>query len=74
MLPRERRRALVLALAPSFGLRGAAAALTKLVEAPVEGNAWHADHVVAVRDGGGEGGLSNLRTLCTPCAPPLALP
>ncbi len=30
-------------------------------------NLWDADHVVAVADGGGECGLSNLRTLCVPC-------
>lgn len=28
---------------------------------------WQADHIVAVADGGGECGLENLQTLCTPC-------
>ena len=29
---------------------------------------WHADHALAVADGGGEtGGLANLSTLCVPC-------
>ena len=32
-----------------------------------EGSFWQADHMVAVHDGGGCCGLSNLRTLCTPC-------
>ena len=32
-----------------------------------EGSFWQADHTVAVHDGGGCCGLSNLRTLCTPC-------
>lgn len=28
--------------------------LERLIKDPVEGNAWHADHIVAVADGGGE--------------------
>jgi HNH endonuclease len=28
---------------------------------------WDADHIVAVKDGGGECGLENLRTLCIFC-------
>jgi hypothetical protein len=28
---------------------------------------WDADHIVAVKDGGGECGLDNLRTLCIFC-------
>lgn len=31
------------------------------------GSFWHADHVVAMADGGGSCALANLRTLCTPC-------
>eukprot|EP00958_Prasinococcus_capsulatus_P020267 scaffold2608_cov362-Prasinococcus_capsulatus_cf.AAC.12 len=31
------------------------------------GNLWHADHVLAVKDGGGECSVANLRTLCVPC-------
>ena len=34
---------------------------------PVEGDFWQADHMTAVAEGGGECGLGNLRTLCTPC-------
>lgn len=32
-----------------------------------EGNAWHADHIVAVYEGGGGCELDNLRTLCVAC-------
>lgn len=28
---------------------------------------WQADHIVPVVEGGGECGLENIRTLCTPC-------
>jgi len=28
--------------------------LERLIRNPVEGNAWHADHILAVADGGGE--------------------
>lgn len=31
------------------------------------GGLWDMDHVVAVRDGGGECGLAGLQTLCIPC-------
>lgn len=31
------------------------------------GDLWQADHVQTVAEGGGECGLSNLRTLCTKC-------
>lgn len=41
--------------------------LDKLVHEPVEGNAWHADHVVPVYKGGGECTLENMRTLCVAC-------
>lgn len=33
----------------------------------LEGNAWHADHVIPVYKGGGMCQLDNLRTLCVPC-------
>ncbi|KAJ0973849.1 hypothetical protein J5N97_015814 [Dioscorea zingiberensis] len=39
----------------------------KLVYEPVEGNAWHADHVIPVYKGGGECRLENMRTLCVVC-------
>ena len=31
------------------------------------GGLWDADHIIQVKDGGGECGLDNLRTLCIPC-------
>lgn len=34
---------------------------------PSQGSFWQADHVIAVADGGGSCGLSNIRTLCVPC-------
>ncbi|ERM99888.1 DNA annealing helicase and endonuclease ZRANB3 isoform X1 [Amborella trichopoda] len=41
--------------------------LDKLIHEPVEGNAWHADHIVPVYKGGGECTLENMRTLCVAC-------
>lgn len=41
--------------------------IKRLVEKPCGGNAWHADHITAVYEGGGECGLENLRTLCVVC-------
>ena len=31
------------------------------------GGLWDMDHLVSVRDGGGDSGLAGLRTLCLPC-------
>lgn len=31
------------------------------------GGLWDADHIISVKDGGGQCGLDNLRTLCIPC-------
>ncbi|KAJ4960943.1 hypothetical protein NE237_020853 [Protea cynaroides] len=39
----------------------------KIVYEPIEGNAWHADHIVPVYRGGGECRLENMRTLCVAC-------
>ncbi|KAJ6810855.1 DNA annealing helicase and endonuclease ZRANB3 [Iris pallida] len=39
----------------------------KLVHEPIEGNAWHADHIIPVFKGGGECRLENMRTLCVAC-------
>ena len=36
-------------------------------QAPSEGRCWHADHKLAVRDGGGECGVENMQTLCVVC-------
>ncbi|KAJ3673121.1 hypothetical protein LUZ60_006495 [Juncus effusus] len=41
--------------------------LNKLANEPKEGNSWHADHKIAVYNGGGECTLENLRTLCVAC-------
>ncbi|CAM6013956.1 unnamed protein product [Sphagnum balticum] len=41
--------------------------LERLVRDPSEGNAWHADHIVPVADGGGECRLENMQTLCVVC-------
>lgn len=41
--------------------------LNRLCLNPIEGNAWHADHIVAVAQGGGECDEDNLRTLCVLC-------
>jgi 5-methylcytosine-specific restriction endonuclease McrA len=31
------------------------------------GGLWDADHIIAVKDGGGDCGLDNIRTLCISC-------
>lgn len=41
--------------------------LHNLLHNPKEGDFWQADHIKAVAEGGGDAGLDNLRTLCTPC-------
>ncbi|KAF8668647.1 hypothetical protein HU200_051823 [Digitaria exilis] len=41
--------------------------LDKLVREPIDGNAWHADHIIPVYKGGGECNLENMRTLCVAC-------
>jgi hypothetical protein len=41
--------------------------LHNLLHNPKEGDFWQADHIKAVAEGGGNAGLDNLRTLCTPC-------
>lgn len=38
-----------------------------MVKQVLEGNAWHADHIIPVYAGGGMCQLDNLRTLCVPC-------
>ena len=48
-------------------LRDAPALLAALASKPSAGRAWHADHIHAVRDGGGGCGLGNLQTLCVVC-------
>jgi hypothetical protein len=38
-----------------------------ILQNPVEGHFWQADHVLPVAEGGGDCSLMNIRTLCTPC-------
>ncbi len=33
----------------------------------VKKSLWEADHIIAVKDGGGQCGLENYQTLCVPC-------
>ncbi len=62
--PRDREAA-VLDAAPLFAERPKL--LRRLVQDPCQGNAWHADHIVMVAEGGGECGMDNARTLCVLC-------
>ena len=39
----------------------------KLARDAYEGSAWEADHIIAVKDGGGECTVDNMRTLCGRC-------
>ncbi|GMN54237.1 hypothetical protein TIFTF001_023365 [Ficus carica] len=59
------RREYIEKVAPRIGSRKNL--LDKLVKDPVEGNSWHADHIVPVYQGGGECMLENMRTLCVAC-------
>ncbi|KAK7411371.1 hypothetical protein VNO78_02804 [Psophocarpus tetragonolobus] len=61
----ERRREYIEKVAPNVAKRKKM--LEKLVNEPSEGNAWHADHIVPVYQGGGECKLENMRTLCVAC-------
>eukprot|EP00752_Nemacystus_decipiens_P010050 g8960.t1 len=62
-----RRRDMLLAADPRFGDEKHKNLLERLVRHPKGGNAWNADHVTAVYQGGGECGVENLRTLCVLC-------
>ncbi|KAH9599821.1 Helicase [Trypanosoma melophagium] len=39
----------------------------RIVENPVPGNVWNADHILPVSQGGGEASMDNLQTLCVAC-------
>ncbi|PBJ74097.1 SNF2 DNA repair protein [Trypanosoma cruzi cruzi] len=39
----------------------------RIVENPVAGNIWNADHILPVSQGGGEATMDNLQTLCVAC-------
>ena len=64
---KEKRERQLAKLAPNFVAHGHKKAGDKLVSQCLEGNAWHADHIVPVYKGGGLCQLENLRTLCVPC-------
>ncbi|CAN1151938.1 DNA annealing helicase and endonuclease ZRANB3 [Linum perenne] len=61
----DKRKEYVKKVAPKVA--GRIKLLEKLVNYPAEGNAWHADHIVPVYNGGGECRLENMRTLCVAC-------
>lgn len=65
MASRADREAAVLEAAPHFTERPNL--LRRLVNDPAPGNAWHADHILMVAEGGGECGTDNARTLCVLC-------
>ncbi|KAL0842749.1 hypothetical protein Bca101_015994 [Brassica carinata] len=64
-LPLEKRREYINKVAPVLFARKNL--LETLVNDPIEGNAWHADHIIPVYRGGGECRLENMRTLCVAC-------
>ncbi|XP_071824908.1 DNA annealing helicase and endonuclease ZRANB3-like isoform X2 [Apostichopus japonicus] len=41
--------------------------LNEMIKSPVEGQFWHADHIIPVYKGGGLCSLENFRTLCVLC-------
>ena len=67
MRSRAARRRAILEACPAFGERGGGALLEQLCRTAWEGHAWHFDHVLAVRDGGGQCTVENGRTLCVLC-------
>lgn len=64
--PGRSRAATLERLAPAIAAEPRLAA--RLLDAPhLEGHAWHADHKLAVRDGGGECTVHNMQVLCVAC-------
>lgn len=53
----ERRREVVLAARPEFGKAKHRARLMEIVRTGNAGCLWQADHIIPVKDGGGECGL-----------------
>ncbi|RNF10455.1 putative SNF2/RAD54 related DNA helicase [Trypanosoma conorhini] len=43
------------------------ALFNRIIENPVAGNVWNADHVLPVSQGGGQATMENLQTLCVAC-------
>ncbi|CAD6344033.1 unnamed protein product [Miscanthus lutarioriparius] len=64
-LPLEKREEYIRKVAPNIVSRKKL--LDKLVHEPIDGNAWHADHIMPVYKGGGECKLENMGTLCVAC-------
>jgi HNH endonuclease len=65
---RGERKACILQAAPAWAeTKGTLEAAERLAKRPNPGNAWQADHVKAVYQGGGLCDVSNLQTLCTVC-------
>ncbi|CAD6223220.1 unnamed protein product [Miscanthus lutarioriparius] len=64
-LPLEKREEYIRKVAPNIVSRKKL--LDKLVHEPIDGNAWHADHIIPVYKGGGECKLENMGTLCVAC-------
>jgi 5-methylcytosine-specific restriction endonuclease McrA len=54
-------------LAVNWRLPISGRAMEHLLQDPKEGDFWQADHIRAVKEGGGDSGMENLRTLCVPC-------
>lgn len=61
----ESREEYIIKVAPNLAKRKKL--FQKLVQDPIDGNAWHADHIIPVYKGGGECRLENMRTLCVAC-------
>ncbi|XP_059303669.1 uncharacterized protein LOC132055726 isoform X3 [Lycium ferocissimum] len=61
----ESREEYIIKVAPNLAKRKKL--FRKLVQDPIDGNAWHADHIVPVYKGGGECRIENMRTLCVAC-------
>lgn len=59
------RRAVIRRMAPGF--EKTPGLMQRAVLEPSSGALWQADHIVPVAFGGGQCGLENLQTLCTPC-------
>ncbi|KEP67055.1 UNVERIFIED_CONTAM: SWI2/SNF2-containing protein [Hammondia hammondi] len=55
----------ICSFAPAFRAFPTLSAL--LIREPVDGNAWHADHIIPVHQGGGLCDLTNVQTLCRAC-------
>eukprot|EP00884_Botryococcus_braunii_P002065 jgi/Botrbrau1/1185/Bobra.0162s0066.1 len=64
---RDRRLQKLMSLSSKFGRHGYKAISDRLIGQALDGNAWHADHVLPVFKGGGLCDLQNLRTLCVAC-------